>query len=51
MFNTGKVTGEQDHVHFDDGSGLNRDGTWKHSGRDLTNAQADWLREHGWEVP
>jgi len=31
----GKVKGEQDNVHFDDKSALNRDGTWKHGQRSL----------------
>jgi hypothetical protein len=47
----GKVKGEQDNLHFDDGSSLNRDGTWKHGGRTLTNAQRQWLEENGWKVP
>ena len=27
---TGKVKGEQDHIHFKNGNALNRDGSWKH---------------------
>jgi hypothetical protein len=52
---TGKITGEQTHVHFDDGSALNFDGTWKH-GPDrggthtISNAERDWLRRHGWPI-
>ncbi|HLJ29455.1 MAG TPA: RHS repeat-associated core domain-containing protein [Candidatus Angelobacter sp.] len=34
---------EQNHVHFNDGSVLNSDGTWKHASHDLTNAERGWL--------
>jgi hypothetical protein len=44
----GKIKGEQTHVHLDDGSALNVDGSWKHGGRQLTNAEKDWLRGSGW---
>jgi hypothetical protein len=47
----GKVKGEQDNVHFGDKNALNRDGSWKHGGVDLTNAQEEWLRRNGWKVP
>jgi hypothetical protein len=43
--------GEKNHVHFDDGSALNSDGTWKHGESTLTNDQKDWLRQHGWTIP
>jgi RHS repeat-associated protein len=42
---------EKDHVHFKDGSALNFDGTWKHGNGTITNRQARWLRDHGWELP
>ncbi len=42
---------EQDHVEFKSGDALNRDGTWKHGGRDLTNGETDWITGHGWDVP
>ncbi len=45
---TGKILGEQTHVHVTDGSASNLDGTWKHGGRPLTNAEIAWLRSHGW---
>jgi hypothetical protein len=45
---TGKIRGEQTHVHLDDGSALNVDGTWKHGGRKLTIDEKEWLRGHGW---
>lgn len=47
----GKVTGEQDHVHLNDGSAINQDGTWKHGVTELTNAIRDWLTSWGWQVP
>ena len=47
----GKVRGEQDNVHFDDGTALNRDGTWKHGEGNLTNAQKEWLLRAGWQLP
>jgi hypothetical protein len=47
----GKVKGEQTHVHFDDDSALNKDGTWKHGERDLTRAQEKWLVQNGWNLP
>jgi len=47
----GKVIGEQTHVHFDDGSALNIDGTWKHGESDLSNSVKDWLQSNGWTTP
>jgi hypothetical protein len=48
---TGKVKGEQTHVHVNNGA-LNRDGTWKHEpSSPLTRSQRDWLRDNGWELP
>jgi filamentous hemagglutinin len=47
----GKVPGEKNHVHFDDGSAINSDGTWKHGGRQLTNKEKKWLTDNGWKVP
>jgi RHS repeat-associated protein len=50
---TGKVTGEQDHIHFDNGNALNRDGTWKHvnSSQGPTRAQEKYLVDAGWTLP
>jgi RHS repeat-associated protein len=48
---TGKIFGEKDHVHFTDDSALNIDGTWKHGGRPLSNAEKTFLNEHGWTLP
>ena len=49
----GKVKGEQTHIHFDNGSALNKDGTWKHTdgGTGITNKQRKWLEENDWTVP
>jgi RHS repeat-associated protein len=47
----GKVKGEQDNVHFQDGSTLNRDGTWKHGQRRLTRQELDWLQRGGFTPP
>ncbi len=48
---TPKVPGEKFHVHFDDGSALNVEGTWKHGSRLLNRAQREWLIENGWTLP
>lgn len=42
---------EKPHVHFEDGSALNIDGSWKHGKSSLTRAIRDWLRNNGWDVP
>lgn len=42
---------EQPHIEFKDGNALNIDGTWKHGGRALTNAEADWISGNGWSLP
>ena len=46
----GKFKGEQTHVHFDDGSVLNYDGTWKHGGRKLTKAEQEFLNNYDWNL-
>ena len=48
---TPRLPGEKPHIHFTDGSALNIDGTWKHGGRALTNAERDWLTSNGWKLP
>ena len=48
---TGKVKGEQDNVHFDDGAALNRDGSWKHATRKLTRSEREFLEQSGFKVP
>ncbi|MGH7427166.1 MAG: RHS repeat domain-containing protein, partial [Candidatus Methylomirabilaceae bacterium] len=42
---------EQDHVHFHEGHALNRNGTWKHGGRPLTDVEKQWLTSNGWRLP
>lgn len=54
-FDKGKIKGEQDHVHFKDGSALNKDGSWKHPGANgsqhkLTNQEKKYLRTNGWKT-
>lgn len=44
------VEGEQDHVHFKNGSALNKDGTWKHGHGKLTNEQKQYLKQNGWDI-
>lgn len=39
---------EKDHVHFKDGSALNRDGTVKHGSPNPSNAASEFLEAHGW---
>lgn len=48
---TGKIPGEQTHVHFSDKSALNIDGSWKHGRTTVTRGQRRWLEENGWVVP
>ncbi|HYW12862.1 MAG TPA: RHS repeat-associated core domain-containing protein [Longimicrobium sp.] len=42
---------EKDHVEFLSGDALNRDGSWKHGGRSLSNAEQAWIRKHEWSLP
>ena len=47
------IPGSQDHVHFEgQRATLNRDGTWGHGDEpgELTGAQKDWLKGHGWNI-
>ncbi|MGW4116857.1 PA14 domain-containing protein [Actinosynnema sp. NPDC004786] len=55
---TGKIPGEQEHVHLKDKPNqsqaphaLNKDGTWKHGGRPLTNEEKSYLKGQGWVLP
>ncbi|MDR2206282.1 MAG: RHS repeat-associated core domain-containing protein [Flavobacteriaceae bacterium] len=50
-FDLGKVKGEINHVHFDNGAALNIDGTWKHGSKVLTNKEIKFLQENGWTIP
>lgn len=47
----GKIPGEKDHIHLKGGHALNKDGTWKHGGRELTKQEKEWLEKNGWELP
>jgi hypothetical protein len=47
----GLIKGELDHIHFDDGSALNRNGTWKHGEKKLTNQEIKFLQQNGWTLP
>jgi len=51
----GKGPYEKDHVHFrgnkNTESALNKDGTWKHGSKTLTNEEKDWLLKNGWKIP
>ncbi len=47
----GKIPGEKDHVHLKGGHAINKGGTWKHGGRELTKQEKEWLKENGWELP
>ncbi|MBF0548730.1 MAG: RHS repeat-associated core domain-containing protein, partial [Candidatus Riflebacteria bacterium] len=47
---SGKIPGEQDHIHFNDGSAINIDGSWKHGSRNLTNEEKKFLKKFGFNV-
>ena len=47
----GKVFGEQDNIHFSDGTAINRDGTFKHGGRNLSRDEQEFLRQAGFNTP
>ena len=36
--------------HFNDGAALNKDGSWKHGYRKLTNAEKEYLTNEGWNI-
>ena len=40
----------QDHVHFENGSALNKNGTWKEGEYELTRKQKKYLRDNGWNI-
>ena len=47
---------KQHHVHFKDGSALNKDGTWKHTPKKggehvFTNKEIEFLKYYGWTIP
>jgi hypothetical protein len=44
--------GEIPHIHFEDGSALNIDGSDKEKKPvRLNNKEKEWLKKHGWEIP
>jgi hypothetical protein len=47
----GKIFKEEDHIHFDDGSALNTDGTWRHGNRTLTKSEVKFIIEINWKLP
>lgn len=50
-FDKGKIKGELDHVHFENGAALNMDGTWKHGDKILSNKEIEFLQQNGWTIP
>jgi RHS repeat-associated protein len=42
---------EQDHIHFKDGSALNKDGSWKHGNHILTRKEIRYVEKNGWKIP
>lgn len=50
-FDKGAGIREKDYVHFRDGAALNKDGTWKHGSRKLTNKGIRYLEKNGWKIP
>ena len=42
---------EKDHIDFKGGDALNKDGSWKHGGRALTNEESEWVTKNGWNLP
>ena len=50
-FDLGKIKGEMNHVHFDKGAALNKNGTWKHGSKVLTNKEIKFLQQNGWTIP
>jgi len=45
------IVGEIPHVHFSNGAALYIDGTWKEGFKQLTNAEKEFLLQHGWILP
>lgn len=50
-FDKGKIVGEINHIHFNNGSALNINGTWKHGYKMLTNKEINFLQQYGWKLP
>ena len=49
-FDNSHTKGGQEHVHFKDGSALNKDGSWKEGTYDLTRKQIEYLKNNGWTI-
>ncbi|OGW71048.1 MAG: hypothetical protein A2047_03770 [Omnitrophica bacterium GWA2_41_15] len=43
--------GDKPHIEFKDGNALNNDGTWRHGGRPLTNAEQKFIKDNSWSLP
>ncbi len=39
------------HVHFEGGSSIYQDGTWRHGWKKLSSAEKKWLKTNGWGLP
>ena len=52
-FDNPKIHSEKPHVHFSDGTALNKDGTWKHnnSNHKFINEEIEFLQNNGWKLP
>lgn len=48
-FSSSKI--DPDHIHFDNGSALRRDGTFKHGWKKLTNEEKEFLIKNGFKIP
>jgi hypothetical protein len=46
----GHNAGQQPHVHFKDGSAMNRDGSPHHGNPNPSGNALKWLKRHGWPV-
>lgn len=52
-FHNMHTKGGQEHVHLEDGTSLNKDGSWKdgkNSQHKLTNKQIKYLQDNGWDI-
>ena len=49
-FDRKHTEGGQEHIHFEDGSALNKDGSWKEGEYKLNKNQAEYLKDNGWNI-
>jgi RHS repeat-associated protein len=49
-FDRKHTEGGQEHVHFEDGSALNKDGSWKEGEYNLNKSQVKYLKDNGWDI-